>query len=299
MLDRLDRRRGVLSSVFFDEHAQEQEVRDPDGADVDDDAGDDLVDLPADARARRAGGRRSDAASMTTPTSRDAEHDGRAGRAGHDARDDRGDAGADEELALDGDVEHAAALGQDAGERAERDRRRELEAVPAKTPVRLAVLPASRAAMIAATQNGDDDQRGPRATGTRARGRAGRSADDAGDDAGQDPQDADGRRDGPARSPPCLSIQNENVAGVSKEPVREVGTRTGRGPRTTTPRIRAVAQRRALGGRVLVATGCSTVGLAAVMPAPLRSGGVARSWHVRVPRCATRSTGSGRARRRT
>ena len=111
---------GVLSSVCFDEHAQEQEVRDPDGADVDDDAADDLVDLPADAE----------------PGQQQA-HEGRRERGGGDPDEDvvgHGDhdrhavEGADEELALDRDVEHAAALGQDAGERPERDGHRVLEA---------------------------------------------------------------------------------------------------------------------------------------------------------------------------
>ena len=109
---------GVLSSVFFDSTLQEEEVRDPESADVDDDARDDLIHVVADAEPREQ-----------VPDERAGGDRGQHARDGllRDARDDGRHAGADEELALDGDVEHAAALGQDACEGPQGDRRGELQ----------------------------------------------------------------------------------------------------------------------------------------------------------------------------
>src|SRR4029079_5875568 len=96
-----------------------QEVGDPERADVDDDAGDDLVDLVADAEPGEeqpdegSSEERSEHADDDTP---------------RDARSDRRGARTDQELALDGDVQHAAPLGQDASEGAEGDRDGKLEA---------------------------------------------------------------------------------------------------------------------------------------------------------------------------
>ena len=65
---------GVFSQVFLPEHPQEQEVGDAERADVDDDAGDDLIDLVADAQP-----------GQEQPDSDPGDH--RRRDAGHDAAD--------------------------------------------------------------------------------------------------------------------------------------------------------------------------------------------------------------------
>ena len=94
-----------------------------------------------------------------------------------DARGDRGDAGADQHLALERDVEHAAPLGQDAGERAQRDRRGELEAA-AEHAREVGGLPLRSAARMADDPGPDQHAGATAATGRRRRGTSCRTADD-------------------------------------------------------------------------------------------------------------------------
>ena len=85
--------------------------------------------------------------------------------------------------------------------------------------------------------------------------------------------------------PPCLSTQNEKTAGVSSEVIANWRAMTPRAARMT-PRMRAA--RRALRSAALTSTvTCSTVGVAAVMPHPLRPAPCRR------PACACDRTGRG------
>ena len=208
--------------------------------------GDDLVHLVADAQPgeQEAEQARRRASPTAMPTS-----DARAARCPvmqqADARGDRRDARADQHLALEGDVEHAAALGQDAGQRAQGDRRGELEAAAdhARQVRGLAVEERG--------EDGGDPRRRRAAAATAASGRPRRAAScrtptNDGRDAGDDPQHADRRLDGDARRRPARRSRTRTSAGVSKLLAREVERERRRATRT---RRRGCARRAARAGR--------------------------------------------------
>ena len=221
--DRLDRRRRVELGVPA-EDAQEQEVRDPDGADVDDGPGDDLVDLVADPE---PGEQEAEQARRTaSPTEHADQHCGEIIAGRQDPRDARrrstATQRADQHLALERDVEHPAPLGQDARpSRPASSGVDELER--AGDDDRSGSRPCPRAGSrdVAATHGAHDEQ-------SHGRQRNAGPADELQD-----------RRRGPRRrrrrstarrpmgstlasSPPCRSTQKENVVAAPEAGGREV-----------------------------------------------------------------------------
>ena len=182
---------GVLSSVFSAQDAQEQEVRDPDRADVDDGARDDLVHLVADAQPgeEEADGRRDEHGRRDAdrrPRCRALPVTSRPRRSRRPRRRTRRPASCPRgrcsacRCARTGCPRARPSVIGTANSR-----------LPAIMPVRFAGLPSSSAGQ---------DRRDPRprraagataATGTARRGRAAGRATNQRHEAGDDPQDAD------------------------------------------------------------------------------------------------------------
>ena len=193
----------------------------------------------------------------------------------HAADDDR-DARSDEHLAFEGDVEHAAPLGQDPGEGAERQRGRQLEALAEH---------AGEVRGLAVQQGAEDGEHGrheqdeqPDTPAERGAAPQLQRADERGRDAGDDPQDADRRRDLEAIRARCCRPGTGTTPATPNVLDAKPNDRR-RAPRKASPRIRALrSARRAarpspcgdtVGGRGLDPGDALVAGWhVAVMPAP-------------------------------